>query len=134
MILYFGGYFLFYAWYAPISDGNRLILAQFIPLMFIISYALQTLSRSPEVESAERPIVQRASRTVAYSALFRGRAIANIGTLCRRSGHKVASAGLAVRGGAVDILLVFNLAVLLLVVVDIYFVLAERVGTMYGGY
>jgi hypothetical protein len=129
LILYFASYFLFYAWYAPIADGNRLILAQFIPLMFTISYALQTLLRSPEVESAERSIVQRG----AVAALFRGRGVANIGTLCGRSGQKIASAGLAVRGGAADILLVFNIAVLLLVVVDIYFVLTERVGTMYSG-
>jgi hypothetical protein len=134
LILYFGSYFLFYAWYAPIADGNRLILAQFIPFMFTISYALQTLLRSPEVGSAQRSVVQCTSRAVAYSALFSGRGIDNIGAICGRSGDKVAGSGLAIRGGgAVEILLVFDLAVLLLVVVDIYFVLAERVGTMYGG-
>src|SRR5262249_45120888 len=31
LILYFGSYFLLYAWWAPIDNGNRLILAQFIP-------------------------------------------------------------------------------------------------------
>jgi hypothetical protein len=89
LILYFGGYFLLYSWYAPIADSNRFILSQFIPFMFAISYGLETLLRSSQVKVSRRPI---------------------------------------------DTLLVANLAVLLLVVVDIYFVLTERVGAMYGGY
>ncbi|HWP93820.1 MAG TPA: glycosyltransferase family 39 protein [Thermodesulfobacteriota bacterium] len=36
-ILYFFTYLLLYAWYAPIAAGNRLILGQFLPFMFVIS-------------------------------------------------------------------------------------------------
>jgi hypothetical protein len=42
-VVYFGVYFLLYFWYAPIVSGNRLILAQFIPLLFAVSAGLQTL-------------------------------------------------------------------------------------------
>jgi hypothetical protein len=42
-VIYFGAYFLLYFWYAPIVSGNRLILAQFIPLLFAVSAGLQTL-------------------------------------------------------------------------------------------
>jgi hypothetical protein len=88
LMLYFGGYFLLYSWYAPIADSNRLILSQFIPFMFTISYGLETLLRSTQVKLRQRPV---------------------------------------------DTLLVVSLAILPFVVVDIYFVLTERVGTMYGG-
>ena len=42
-VVYFSVYFLLYFWYAPIVSGNRLILAQFIPLLFAVSAGLQTL-------------------------------------------------------------------------------------------
>jgi hypothetical protein len=42
-VIYFGAYFLLYFWYAPIVSGNRLILAQFIPLLFAVTAGLQTL-------------------------------------------------------------------------------------------
>jgi len=40
---YFTIYFHLYFWYAPMVDGNRLILAQFIPLIFILSSNIQEL-------------------------------------------------------------------------------------------
>ncbi len=44
LIVYFVAYFLLYAWYSPLVDGgNRLILAQFFPLMFTMVTALQQL-------------------------------------------------------------------------------------------
>lgn len=46
IILYFAIYFLLYFWYAPIASGNRLILAQFLPLLFILSIAVITLLRN----------------------------------------------------------------------------------------
>jgi hypothetical protein len=42
-VIFFTAYFLLYFWYAPIVSGNRLILAQFIPLLFAVSAGLQTL-------------------------------------------------------------------------------------------
>lgn len=44
LTLYFPAYFLLYAWYSPMVDGNnRLILAQFLPLMFTISVGLDRM-------------------------------------------------------------------------------------------
>lgn len=44
LILYFSTYFLLYAWFSPMVDGgNRLILAQFLPLMFTLAIGLQHL-------------------------------------------------------------------------------------------
>lgn len=40
---YFGAYFLLYAWYAPIVAGNRLILAQFLPFLFVLTRGMKTL-------------------------------------------------------------------------------------------
>jgi hypothetical protein len=42
-VIYFTAYFLLYFWYAPIVSGNRLILAQFIPLLFAVLAGLQAL-------------------------------------------------------------------------------------------
>jgi hypothetical protein len=89
LLLYFGGYLLLYSWYAPIVEGNRLILAQFIPLMFTISCGLQSLLRSSRLKVGEHSV-----RTT----------------------------------------VVCNLTVLTVVIADIYLVLTERVGTMYGGW
>jgi hypothetical protein len=88
LICYFAGYFLLYFWYAPIASGNRLILSQFIPLIFTISYGVQTILQPSQIK---------------------------------------------VRGHPVNVLMVFNVGVLLVVVVDIYFVLTKGIGTMYGG-
>ena len=38
---WFGAYFLLYAWYTPITEGVRLILAQYMPLMFAISLGVK---------------------------------------------------------------------------------------------
>jgi len=42
-VIYFGAYLLLYFWYAPIAAGNRLVLAQFLPLMFSLSVGLHAL-------------------------------------------------------------------------------------------
>jgi hypothetical protein len=89
LAIYFAGYILLYFWYAPIVEGNRLILAQFIPFMFTVSYGLHTL---------------------------------------------LISSRLKARGHSVDSLVISNLAILPIVIADIYFVLTERVVTMYGGW
>jgi len=41
--LYFSAYLLLYSWYAPVADGNRFILAQFLPLLFMLSLGLQAV-------------------------------------------------------------------------------------------
>lgn len=51
-VIYFGVYFLLYFWYAPIVSGNRLILSQFIPLLFAISAGLQTLLGNKGIKTA----------------------------------------------------------------------------------
>ena len=38
---WFGAYFLLYAWYTPITEGVRLILAQYMPVMFAISMGIK---------------------------------------------------------------------------------------------
>jgi hypothetical protein len=88
LVIYFAGYFLLYSWYAPIVDGNRLILGQFIPVMFTISVGLHTLLRSSRLMAGE---------------------------------HSVPTT------------VIYNSAILTVVIADIYLVLTERVGTMYGG-
>ena len=50
LVFYFTAYLLLYFWYAPIADGNRLILAQFIPLMFTFSYGLYKLLNTSRVQ------------------------------------------------------------------------------------
>ncbi len=40
----FGGYLLLYAWFAPVSGGPRLVLALFLPALYV---CLGFLSRSP---------------------------------------------------------------------------------------
>jgi hypothetical protein len=41
--IYFIAYLLLYFWYAPIAAGNRLVLAQFLPLMYSLSVGLHAL-------------------------------------------------------------------------------------------
>lgn len=86
--LYFVGYFLLYAWYAPIASGNRLILAQFLPLLFALSLGQHSLLQERSLQVGRR-------RVPALTA--------------------------------------FNLVVFLILVVDIYFILSVRVGTLVGG-
>jgi hypothetical protein len=38
--MYFTVYIFLYAWYVPVSFGLRLTLAQFLPLMFALSYVI----------------------------------------------------------------------------------------------
>jgi hypothetical protein len=85
---YFVVYFLLCFWYAPIASGNRIVLAQFLPLLFTLAYSFHCLSRS---------------------------------SLIKVGGAVMTPASVA------------TVVILLLVVVDIYFVLTERVGTIYGG-
>ncbi|GAB4170637.1 MAG: hypothetical protein Fur0032_09620 [Terrimicrobiaceae bacterium] len=42
---YFGGYFLLLAWYSQIIDGNRFILALFLPAVFTLFVGIHRLSR-----------------------------------------------------------------------------------------
>jgi len=53
---YFGLYFLLYSWYVPIAEGNRLVLAQFMPAMFAISLGLQETLKTSVVKLFERPV------------------------------------------------------------------------------
>lgn len=89
LAIYFASYILLYFWYAPIVSNNRLILAQFIPFMFTVSYGIQAL---------------------------------------------LIPSRLSARGRSMDSLVIINLAILPIVIADIYFVLTERVATMYGGW
>ena len=50
---YFTAYLLLYAWYGLIVHENRLILAQFILIMFTISMGLQSLLRSSRIRIGE---------------------------------------------------------------------------------
>jgi hypothetical protein len=40
LVSYFVMYWLLYSWYVPIADGNRFVLALFIPLMFTLSQSI----------------------------------------------------------------------------------------------
>jgi hypothetical protein len=42
-LAYFGIYYLMYAWYVPIATGSRLVLAQVMPLLFVVSLGLHAL-------------------------------------------------------------------------------------------
>ncbi len=88
LVSYFVAYFLLCFWYAPIASGNRIILAQFLPLLFALACGCHYLLRS---------------------SWFKVRS------------HVITPSTLA------------TVVILLIVVVDIYFVLTERVGTIYGG-
>jgi hypothetical protein len=44
-VSYFVVYTLLYFWYAPIAAGDRLILAQFIPLLLVLASGVQSLFR-----------------------------------------------------------------------------------------
>jgi hypothetical protein len=86
---YFVVYVLGYAWYMAIMVGNRLILAQFLPFMFSISYVI-----------------------------------------CAQPSRYLPIQPKGVRLRLLDVL---NVSVLLILVVDVYFILTERIVTMYGG-
>jgi hypothetical protein len=54
--LYFWAYLLLYFWYAPIAAGNRLILAQFLPLMYSLSSGLSALLQGKSIRLASREV------------------------------------------------------------------------------
>jgi hypothetical protein len=54
--LYFCAYLLLYFWYAPIAAGNRLILAQFLPLMYSLSSGLSALLQGKSIRLASREV------------------------------------------------------------------------------
>lgn len=50
LVSYFVLYFLLCFWYAPIASGNRIILAHFLPLLFVLAYGCHYLLRSSLVK------------------------------------------------------------------------------------
>jgi len=88
ILVYFAVYFLLYFWYAPIASGNRLILAQFIPLIGLLAVGFQSLLVDFRIN---------------------------------------------LRGKSVNLFTVINLAILAILVVDIYAVLTMRIMILYGG-
>ena len=87
LLIYFPAYFVLYFWYAPIAEGNRLILAQFLPLMFVLAWGSTRLLRGVQLN---------------------------------------------LRGVRMEVMTLFNLAVLALIVIDLPRLIA-RAGEMYGG-
>lgn len=88
ILAYFGAYFVLYAWYAPIAEGNRLILAQFLPLLFVLFAAVHGLLRHKVVKIFDR---------------------------------------------TVPVLSGINWGMLVILGMDIYFILTQRVGLILGG-
>lgn len=85
---FFVVYALMYFWFAPISSGNRQILALFIPLLFVLTAGIQEITKD---------------------AIFR------------------------FRDRQINVLTGINLAILLVVIFDVFFILTQRVGSLYGG-
>jgi hypothetical protein len=56
---YFPAYFLLYFWYAPIAAGDRLILAQFIPLLLVLSAGWQNLLQHDRLRIGSRSMTWR---------------------------------------------------------------------------
>jgi hypothetical protein len=54
--IYFVAYLLMYFWYAPIAAGNRLVLAQFLPLMYSLSVGQQALLGDKSIRIARRQV------------------------------------------------------------------------------
>ncbi len=88
VLAYFGAYFLLYAWYAPIAEGNRLILAQFLPLLFVLFAAVHGLLGDKVVKLFDRPV---------------------------------------------QLLTGINWAMVMILGVDIFLILSERIGMILGG-
>lgn len=88
---YLMGYFLLYAWYTPIAQGNRLILALFLPLVFALSYAFSFLLQSGDPNSR---------------SYKRNRSLSTI----------------------------TNLVLLMILIVDIYSILSNRLYAVFGGF
>jgi hypothetical protein len=70
VLSYFLVYFWLYAWYAPINLGNRLILAQFIPLLFIVSLGLKDLLDDQQVRLVARTANPLTALNLAMLALL----------------------------------------------------------------
>ena len=49
LVGYFVGYLTLYAWYAPIAEGNRFILAQFLPFMLTLAVIQQRLAPTQQI-------------------------------------------------------------------------------------
>lgn len=88
LLTYFVLYLLLCFWYAPIASGNRIILAQFLPMLFTLAYGFHCLLRSASIKIDRHFIPLSTMVTV---------------------------------------------AILLVLVVDSYSVLTERVAAIYGG-
>jgi hypothetical protein len=55
-LTYFPAYVLLYFWYAPIAYGDRLLLAQFLPLLYALSVGIHAVLRDSGVSIAGRTI------------------------------------------------------------------------------
>lgn len=49
-------YFLLYAWFTRLTDGNRLILAQYLPLIYLLVKGTQELLRGETFRMRERAV------------------------------------------------------------------------------
>ena len=70
LLSYFPAYFFLYFWYAPIADGNRLILAQFLPLMFTLTWGSTRLLREIRLQIGRSRIDVIATFNIAVLALL----------------------------------------------------------------
>jgi len=85
---FIGLYIVLYAWYVPIANGVRLILALFLPTVFVLSWLGVGLSRRVVIKGA---------------------------------------------GVGIPLLTVYNVAVTVLIALDIYAVLTYRIVNLHGG-
>ncbi len=53
---YLMAYFLLYAWFTRLTDGNRLILAQYLPLIYLLVKGTQELLRGETFRMRERAV------------------------------------------------------------------------------
>jgi hypothetical protein len=88
LIVYFGSYFILYSWYWPIAYGQRFILSQFMPVMFVLAKSLQEELKKSELNILKHPV----------KALY-----------------------------------AFDVAVLMILAIDIHLLLTSRINTLYGG-
>jgi hypothetical protein len=72
-LMYFAVYLLLYAWYTPINSGNRFTLAQFLPLMFGLSFVIFRLySKQMRVphEKGQSALVKAFTTVVAILLIY----------------------------------------------------------------
>jgi hypothetical protein len=55
-VAYFVVYALLYSWWAPIAAGDRLVLAQFIPLLLVLASGVRTVLEDAQVLIAGRSV------------------------------------------------------------------------------